>query len=69
MRKAFLYWLARRLKTEIYFELVPMVETEFDKLERDLVSFPVYFHWSKMQEAMWPKPDKFYRVFVQPVTR
>ena len=67
MRKRFIAGLARLLRTEIYFELVPMVEDEFDKLERDFAAFPVYYHWSKLQESLWPRPDRRYRVFVQPL--
>ena len=66
MRKAFLIWLAQLLKVSVYFEVLPVSEHDFYGLPRDFQAMPTHMYWEGMRSAMWPKPDRRYRVFLQP---
>lgn len=66
LRARFLAWLAQGLDVPIYFELLPVAKSTFDKLDVRISAHPVYMDWDNMKQYMWPHPDQRYRVFVQP---
>ena len=65
MRRKFIRWLSRRLGIEIYFELTPIQSRDLAALDRDAHGMPVYYVQSKLSDAVWPKPDKPLRLFIQ----
>jgi hypothetical protein len=66
MRVKIMHWVARALGLPYpWFELLPTGPKTFEELKRDSVGLPVIYNWEKMQEAVWPKPDRRYRIFVQ----
>lgn len=67
MRAKIVQWLAKAFRLPYpYFELLPVSRREFNANPRDATGFPTVFDQHKFAQAVWPRPDRTYRVFVQP---
>lgn len=65
LRARFLERLAQLLGVPAYFELLPVEPRTFANLSRDFASYPTVFNRAAFEQAVWPRPNMRYRVFVQ----
>lgn len=66
IRRKSLEWLAKAFSLPIYFEVFPVSQETFDDSPRNITGFPTNYSAPKLEEALWPRPDRRYRVFVSP---
>lgn len=65
MRRMILRWLARLFDVPVYFEVIPIETAEWDHLDFSMVGVPVVYNGGLMEKAVWPKPMRTYRLFIQ----
>ena len=68
MKAKLLAWLAARMGVEAYFELLPLAQADWQRIQNQkTIGFPVFYNTAIFAESVWPKPGQTFRVFIQPV--
>jgi hypothetical protein len=49
---------------EPFWQVRPILQTDFDKLRRDVSGIPTVMDWETVKSGMWPVPQDTYRVFL-----